>query len=98
MLSVNKLAFNLVKKLINEHERLKIKIIKLRNGAKVIDTGIKALGSLEAGLIVSKISLGGLANVFILPTSYGEITLLSIYVNTDHPSIAILGSQLPYLK
>lgn len=98
MLSVNKLAFNLVKKLINEHERLKIKIIKLRNGAKVIDTGIKALGSLEAGLIVSKISLGGLANVFILPTSYGETTLLSIYVNTDHPSIAILGSQLPLLS
>ncbi|MEM2897387.1 MAG: methenyltetrahydromethanopterin cyclohydrolase [Candidatus Bathyarchaeia archaeon] len=98
MLSVNKLAFRLIKTLIDDHERLGVKVIKLRNGAKIIDAGIEALGSLEAGIKISEISLGGLAKVSVLPTSYNGTTLLSTYVSTDSPSIAIFGSQLPLLS
>ena len=98
MLSVNKLAFKLVKELIDHREVLGLKVIKLRNGSRIIDAGVEALGSLEAGVMISKISLGGLAKVFILPTSYNEATFLSTYVSTDYPSIAIFGSQLPLLS
>ncbi|MEM3755298.1 MAG: methenyltetrahydromethanopterin cyclohydrolase, partial [Candidatus Bathyarchaeia archaeon] len=98
MISVNKLAFELVKKLIKNHKALGLKIIKLQDGSKVIDAGVKTLGSLEAGVIISRISLGGLAKVFVLPSSYNEVTFLSTYVSTDNPSIAIFGSQLPLLS
>jgi methenyltetrahydromethanopterin cyclohydrolase len=48
MLSINKLAYKLTKKLIESPDYYRVKVEKLPSGATVIDTGIMAHGGYEA--------------------------------------------------
>jgi len=59
MLSINKLAYNLTKKVVENPEYYRVIIETLPSGATVIDTGIKAHGGYEAGLMVTRIAMGG---------------------------------------
>ena len=70
--SVNKLAMNLVKRLINDSDLLRVKVHKTKGKATIIDCGIDVLGSLEAGRLVSEICMGGLGTVAIETTTVSE--------------------------
>ena len=91
--SVNRLAWKLVEKLIENPEFYNIQIEKSSRGVTIIDAGIKAKGSFQAGKIITEICMGGYGKARITYREYGEITLPSIFVCTDHPVIATLGSQ-----
>ena len=91
--SVNSLAWKLVEKLIENPEFYNIHIEKSSKGVTVIDAGIKAKGGFQAGKIITEICMGGCGKARITYREYGEITLPSIFVYTDHPVIATLGSQ-----
>ena len=58
--SVNALAKPLLKKLIKNAKALGIEISRLDNGCTIVDAGIKAQGSVEAGLLIAEICMGGL--------------------------------------
>lgn len=94
MLSVNRLAMNIVKELIDRQEEYKVKVEKLACGATVIDTGLEALGGYLAGIKLTEICLGGLANCWLTYETYGELELPTIVVATDHPALSLLGCQL----
>lgn len=94
MLSVNRSALGLVKKLCEGAEEYGVKVKKTGSGATLIDAGIKAKGGFLAGKIITEICLGGLGRAEILCAPYGELVLPSIFVYTDHPAVATLGSQL----
>lgn len=91
--SVNRLAWKLVEKLIENPEFYNIKIEKSSKGITIIDAGIKAKGGFQAGKIITEICMGGCGKARITYREYGEIMLPSIFVYTDHPVIATLGSQ-----
>lgn len=93
MLSVNEKAYNIVKEMIANKEELNIDVIKLENGATVLDCGVNVPGSWEAGKLFTKICLGGLAEVSISPSPYESIVLPYVKVKTSHPAISTLGSQ-----
>lgn len=93
MLSVNQKAFKLVQTLCATSSEYNISIKKSRSGATLIDAGIGAKGGFNAGKIVTEICLGGLGKAQILPKKYGDLELPSLFVHTDHPAIATLGSQ-----
>ncbi len=93
MLSVNKEAHGLVKKLLNEPERYNISIKKTNTGTILIDAGLHVRGGFAAGRIITEICMGGLGEARIFPRSYGNFELSSIFIQTDHPAIATLGSQ-----
>ena len=93
MISVNKLALNLVKEVINKKEELNIAYKELPSGAKILDMGIKVKGGYEAGRYLAEICMGGLGKVNFYLADYNGITLPSINVYTDYPSIALLASQ-----
>ncbi len=63
------------------------------SGATLIDAGIKADGGFLAGKIITEICLGGYGNVNVFSKAYGDLELPSIFVYTDHPAVATLGSQ-----
>lgn len=92
-LSVNKEARKLLNDLIVHADKYGVAVKKTKEGATLIDAGIKAKGGYEAGKIITEICLGGLGNVSIYAGYYEDTTLPSVLVQTDHPAIAAMGSQ-----
>jgi methenyltetrahydromethanopterin cyclohydrolase len=92
-LSVNRLAWKLVEKLCENHELYRVKIEKTSNGTTIVDAGIDAKGGFYAGKIVTEICMGGCGKAEITQWQCGELELPSIFIYTDHPAIATLGSQ-----
>jgi methenyltetrahydromethanopterin cyclohydrolase len=92
-LSVNREAKKLLDKLLTQANRYGVIVRKTKQGATLIDAGIKAKGGLQAGKIITEICLGGLGKANIYVGQYGDMHLPSILVRTDHPAIATMGSQ-----
>jgi methenyltetrahydromethanopterin cyclohydrolase len=92
-LSVNRLAWKLLEKMCESPDFYAVKIEKTSSGAIIIDAGIKAKGGFQAGKIITEICMGGCGRAEITCRQYGELELPSIFVYTDHPVIATLGSQ-----
>jgi methenyltetrahydromethanopterin cyclohydrolase len=91
-LSVNRLAAPLVARLRDEAEGLRIAVQQHERGATLIDAGIEVPGSIEAGLRIAEICMGGL----------GEVRLLAgeragwpswLQVRSSQPVLACLASQ-----
>ena len=89
--SMNKLAVNIVKDLIDHEKEYKVTTVKI-NGATVIDTGLKVPGGINAGLAVSKITMGGLASVNLVAYQIDTVPAVSVF--TDYPVEACMLSQL----
>jgi methenyltetrahydromethanopterin cyclohydrolase len=92
-LSMNKLAVKLVNEMLTKEEELKVLSMKV-GGATVVDAGVKVPSSFEAGIYVSKICLGGLADVAITNYKIKEYYVPAVEVSTDHPIQACMASQL----
>ena len=92
-LSVNRLAWRLLDKLFEHPDSYGVEIEKTKSGATIIDAGVKAKGGFEAGKLITEICMGGCGKAEITCRKYGELELPSIFVYTDHPVIATLGSQ-----
>jgi methenyltetrahydromethanopterin cyclohydrolase len=92
-LSVNRLAWKLLDKLFENPDFYGVKVGKASSGATIVDAGIEAKGGFQAGRIITEICMGGCGKTEIIPRRYGELELPSIFVYTDHPVIATLGSQ-----
>ena len=64
-ISINELTNPLVELLIKEKDRLGIEVLKGPEDCTIIDAGINVNACVEAGLIISRICLGGLGVVNI---------------------------------
>jgi methenyltetrahydromethanopterin cyclohydrolase len=84
----------LVKDLCSKAEHYGVKVTKSDLGATIIDAGIRAKGSIEAGKAITEICLGGLGKATISSMQIGTQSFPSISVSTDYPAISTLGSQL----
>jgi methenyltetrahydromethanopterin cyclohydrolase len=92
-LSVNRLAWKLLEKLLENPDFYGVRVERASHGATIIDAGIKARGGFQAGKLITEICMGGLGKAEIMHGKYGDVELPSILVYTDHPVIATLGSQ-----
>jgi methenyltetrahydromethanopterin cyclohydrolase len=92
-ISLTKGAMPFVKKLMDNALKYGVNISKI-NDATIIDCGIETKGSIDAGILFSKISLGGLAKVQLqFPEINNEISLLQVQVSTSYPVLATIGCQ-----
>ena len=91
-LSVNSLARPLVERLLAQAEALQVQVRRDATGVCVVDAGIAASGSIEAGLLIGEICMGGLGQVRLRP---GEMAGWPtwIEVQSAQPVLACLGSQ-----
>ncbi len=93
VLSVNRLAWKLLEKLCANPDFHRVKVEKTSSGTTVVDAGIEAKGGFEAGKLITEICMGGCGKARITSRKYGEWKFPTIFVYTDHPVIATLGSQ-----
>jgi methenyltetrahydromethanopterin cyclohydrolase len=90
--SVNTLARPLVERLLADAELLGVAVARDASGARVVDAGIAAPGSVEAGLAVAGICMGGLGRVSLRAApEHGWPTWLE--VSSAQPVLACLASQ-----
>ncbi|GAB6944333.1 methenyltetrahydromethanopterin cyclohydrolase [Vulcanisaeta sp. JCM 14467] len=92
-LSMNRLAVDIVKDLIDHEREYNVSTLKI-NGATIVDTGLKVPGGINAGLAVSRITMGGLASVSLVVYDVDGVTVPAMSVFTDHPVEACILSQL----
>ena len=92
-LSVNSLGWKLLEEMVERPDYYGIIVEKTSSGTTIVDAGIKAKGGFQAGKIITEICMGGCAKTEITYRKYGKLELPSIFVYTDHPVIATLGSQ-----
>jgi len=92
--SVNQKGWKLGQKLCGSPEKYDVLVQESRQGVTIIDTGIAAKGTIEAGRLVTEICLGGYGEAEVKKIKYADdLTSESIYVQTNYPAISTLGSQ-----
>jgi methenyltetrahydromethanopterin cyclohydrolase len=94
MLSINKLAHRLFQELQGDPEYYGVAVERLPSGATVIDTGLEAPGGYEAGLMTTRIAMGGAGTAELGYADFDGLKLPTVVVSTDHPAIALFGAQL----
>ena len=92
-ISVNDAVRPLVRKLVAQADKLRVKVSKLSNGATVVDAGIEAQGVLEAGRIIGEICMGGLGTVSLTFGNSMSRWPYQVNVHSSNPVISCLGSQ-----
>jgi len=92
-MDLNEKAWKLIEELLNDSERLNVSYTEQDN-AILIDAGISVPGSLEAGVLVTRICLGGYGTVSV-DTSYTKLSSIGkIEVEIENrPSVPTLASQ-----
>lgn len=90
---LNERAMAIAKKMISEADALRVKHHRMGCGTLVIDAGIEACGSYEAGRLFSEVCLAGVGKVDFCDLNYGELWLPGVRVLVDHPVMACMASQ-----
>lgn len=91
-MDIHNRAMRLVQQLLADPSFYKIQVITV-DGATVIDCGVGVLGSQQAGLLFSRIAMGGMGCVQLGWQKLEEELWPVVQVRTDHPSAACLGCQ-----
>ncbi|QGW82033.1 methenyltetrahydromethanopterin cyclohydrolase [Variovorax paradoxus] len=92
-LSVNRMARPLVERLLHDADALGLKVRRDESGVHIVDAGIEAPGTVEAGLRVGEICMGGLGHVHLRSGSDTEGWPTWLDVRSSQPVLACLGSQ-----
>ncbi len=93
MISVNEGAFKIVERMRDRSDEMGIRAQKLSNDSTVIDCGVNASGSYDAGILFIEACMGGLGMVAIRNDVINGRTFSFVDVATEYPAIACIGSQ-----
>lgn len=92
-ISVNERAFKILTRMLDDPDYYRVHVTKTESGTTLIDAGISSEGGFEAGRVITEACMGGCASVQITSREYGDLELPTVFVYSDHPVIATLGSQ-----
>ncbi|MDQ4061579.1 MAG: methenyltetrahydromethanopterin cyclohydrolase [Pseudomonadota bacterium] len=90
---VGRLAAPLVERLITEALHYRVSVSEGPRSARFVDAGAKALGGIEAGLLIAEICMGGLGHAGLAPSTLSSRWPWTIHVRAADPVLACLGSQ-----
>ncbi len=92
-LALNRRAGAIADGMVADAGVLGLAVSRLASGASVVDCGVHAPGSFEAGRRLAEACLGGLAAVSFAEVDVGGLWLPAVRVVTDHAVAACLASQ-----
>lgn len=94
MISINREAMKVVRRVLASPDPLGVKVFRLSNGATVLDMGQQAPGSWQAARDYTLVTLGGLAEVSYERFVLGDRVLPAVRVMVDRPIEACVASQI----
>ncbi|CAL8475742.1 methenyltetrahydromethanopterin cyclohydrolase [Caballeronia sp. S22] len=93
-MSVNASSERLVARLIDDAARLHVDVSRTDGGTVIVDAGVNAKGSAEAGILIARICMGGLGRVARrVALDSAPLWPVFIEVHTSNPVLACLASQ-----
>ncbi|NOZ76964.1 MAG: methenyltetrahydromethanopterin cyclohydrolase [Euryarchaeota archaeon] len=92
-MNLNRSAAGIAREMVERQDSLGITSFEMENGTTVIDCGVESKGSLEAGVMFSRVCMGGLARIRTGREEYGGLVLDTVEVETHQPAVACLASQ-----
>ncbi|GJH12563.1 methenyltetrahydromethanopterin cyclohydrolase [Caballeronia novacaledonica] len=93
-MSVNASSERLVARLIDDAARLHVDVTRTDGGTVIVDAGVNAEGSAEAGILIARICMGGLGRVARrVALDSAPLWPVFIEVHTSNPVLACLASQ-----
>ena len=92
-LELNRRAQRIVEQMGLDAEKLRVSVERTEGGGRVLDLGVKALGGVEAGIQMARVSLSDLGTVSLAPGDVPHPSCPRIQVETDHPVSACMASQ-----
>lgn len=93
-LSVNALSERLVARLVDDAARLRVAVSHTDAGTVIVDAGVDAPGSVEAGVLIARICMGSLGRVALrMNFDAAPLWPTMLDVHTSSPVLACLGSQ-----
>ena len=93
MISVNEMGSYVMEEMLDWSEDLNTEVTKLKNGATIIDCGVKEDGGYEAGLYLARLCLADLADLQYTTFDLKGLKWPAIQIATDNPVIACMASQ-----
>ena len=90
---LNQRALRLVENLIEDAAALRVKVSIGESGERLIDAGAATRGSIEAGLAIARIGMGGLAEVTLGSSAVTPRWPWRVLVRSSNPALACLASQ-----
>ncbi len=94
MHSLNAQAASIVNKLAENADELKIVVQKSSVGATILDCGVNAEGSYEAGRLIIEVCLAGLGKARLVKVTFDGRRSAATLVSTTSPTLACIGSQM----
>lgn len=93
MSTLNERSYELANAMVADADKLGIAVSSLNCGTRIIDCGVKAPGSLEAGRRLAEVCMAGLATVEINPSRFSEWHGAAVELSTIEPIAACMASQ-----
>ena len=90
---LNETANSIVDAMVRDAERLRITVSQGPLGERIVDAGANVLGSIEAGLRMAEVTMGGLGSISAVVDRASEKWPFSVEVRSSQPVLACLGSQ-----
>jgi methenyltetrahydromethanopterin cyclohydrolase len=92
-MSLNLSAFQICQTASQSLQGLRIATHRPEDGGRVIDFGCQTPGGVQAGIILAKICMAGMADISIHPATPSLGPWPVVQVVTDHPAHACMGAQ-----
>ncbi|MCC6579630.1 MAG: methenyltetrahydromethanopterin cyclohydrolase [Phycisphaeraceae bacterium] len=91
-MSLNERALHVADELARRAMELDVAVTQI-GGARVIDAGVQQVGSVAAGVLVSRICLAELGQVMVTPGHVGDVPTPRVTVSVSRPVAACMASQ-----
>ncbi len=92
-LQLNERACAMADELESRADELRIAVVRLPSGARVLDAGVSSPGGIGAGMGLARLCMSGLGNISTTTLLIGDTPYAGIRVWTDHPAVACMASQ-----
>lgn len=97
--SVNEAAAELLEReVIPDAERLNIQVLRLKNGAVVLDMGVHAKGGFRAGKYFAEVGMGGLGCLRYMRLKLERYWVPGLQVTTENPAVCEMSSYVARTK
>jgi methenyltetrahydromethanopterin cyclohydrolase len=90
---MNERAWVLADRYVARAYEMRMGVLRLSTGARVIDAGVNVPGGFEAGLMLAELCMGGLGRIAYTPVAIAGESWSGVQVWTDHPAVSCMASQ-----
>ncbi len=92
-MQLNAGALRIVSEILSQADALGVVCHTVANGTRVVDCGVKAPGSTDAGLLLARAAMAGLGNVWVEEPAHSSAALAQVWPGCRWPIVAVESEQ-----